>query len=258
MTRRQTCWAGSLACLASCSGLADRQPVLAAIVGGHAINPNGETIPDSAIIVLGARIRRIGTQADLSIPSGSEVWSIKNRYLIPAPVELGQGVRMTAIGSMEQATTAMIKTPEAAEGIVDDADEMPPGFVDAFLRASTVVVPRLAKLAAFPDRLARGLKNVRTLHEAGVRIASFGEKDAGLEWQLLARAGLSPQQVLETATTHAARVARLEDAAGAIRAGFYANLWVLRLDPLASADHLSSVESIMIEGAWQNKPGTSQ
>lgn len=257
MTRRQACWAASLASLGAC-GVLDQQPVITAIVGGRAIDPGGETIADSVMLVSGSRIRRIGAQSDLSVPSGSEVWSIKNRYVIPAPVELGQGVRMTAIGSTEEATTALIKAPEAAEGIVNDADDMPLGLVEAFLGASTVVVPRLAKLAAFPDRLARGLKNLRTLHQAGVRIASFGEKDALLEWQLLAKAGLSPKQVLESATIHAARVARLEDSAGALRAGFLANLWVLRRDPLASAGHLGSVESIMIEGAWQRKPGTSQ
>ena len=256
MTRRQACWIGSLASLTACGGL-DPRPVLTAIVGGRAIDPGGETIPESVILVSGARFRRIGAQSDLSVPSGSEVWSIKNRYVIPAPVELGQGVRMTPIGSTEEATTALIKAPDAAEGIVHDADEMPRGLVEAFLLASTVVTPRLAKLAPFPDRLARGLKHVRTLHEAGVRIASFGNKEAGLEWQLLAQAGLSPKQVLESATVHAARVARVEDASGALRPGFFANLWVLRLDPLASAGHLSSVESIMIEGAWQRKPGTA-
>ncbi len=257
MTRRDACWAGSLACFASC-GLSERQAVVKAVVGGQAINPGGETIPNSVILISGARIGNIGPLADLPVPSGSEVWNIAKRFVIPAPIELGQGVRMIPIGSTEEATTALIKVPEAAEGIVSDSDEMPLGFVEALARAATVVVPRLAKLAAFPARLERGIRNLKSLHDSGVRIASFGDKDSVLEWRLLAKAGLTPKQVLDSATIHAARVARVEDSAGSLRPGFLANLWILRLDPLAGAEHLSSVESIMIEGEWQRKPGAAR
>jgi hypothetical protein len=136
-------------------------------------------------------------------------WSAKNRFVVPAPVELQPGrVPMPRIGTLAQWKAVMINAPEAVEEIVSDADELPAELVKRLARADTIVAPRLARLAESPVHLERALKHTRTLLDAGVRLASFGDRDALTEWRLLAKAGLTPRQVLESATVHAARVAR--------------------------------------------------
>ncbi len=226
-----------------------------AIVGGLAIDPGGETYPDSVILVSSSHIQRVGSTLDVGIPSGAERWDVKDRFIIPAPVELGRGVIMTKMESLAEANHVLIRTPEAVEGIVSDTDELPAALVRSLAAADTIVTPRLARLEHSPVKLERGLRHVKTLLDVRVRLASFAGPDAAVEWRLMARAGMTPKQVLESATFHAARVARQQDDAGSLKVGSRANLWVLRQNPLTSSGHLTGVDSIMLEGVWQRNPG---
>ncbi len=254
MTRRACC-AGGIAWLTAC-----RQPeprtLLKAIVGGLAIDPGGETFLNSVILVAGSHFLTVGPGEEVTVPPGTMSWSAQNRFVVPAPVGLEPGrVALPKIGTAAQCKAVMINAPEAVEGIVSDADELPDGLVKRLARADTIVTPRLAHWAESPVQLERALRHTRTLMDAGVRLASFGDRDALTEWRLLAKAGLTPRQVLESATVHAARVARLQDTAGSLRAGYRASLWILRSDPLADTDHLGSVDAIMLDGAWQRDVG---
>ncbi len=226
-----------------------------AIVGALAIDPGGETFPNSVVLVSSSHIQRVGSSMDVSIPSGAETWDVKDRFIIPAPVELGRGVIMPKMDSLAEANLVLIRTPEAVEGIVGDTDELPAALVRSLAAADTIVTPRLARLQQSPAKLERGLRHIRTLLDVRVRLASFAGPDAAAEWRLMARAGMTPKQVLESATFHAARVARQQDDAGSLRVGSRANLWVLRRNPLTSADNLTGVDSIMLEGVWQRNPG---
>jgi imidazolonepropionase-like amidohydrolase len=141
------------------------------------------------------------------------------------------------------------------EGVLSEEQEFPRQLAEALARRDTIVVPRLARLVESPLHLARGLRHVRTLKENKVRLASFGDKDSVMEWRLLSQAGLTPRQILETATVHAAEVAHSHRETGSLRAGYLANLWILRNDPLVDSAHLASVEGIMQQGAWQRRTG---
>jgi len=103
--------------------------------------------------------------------------------------------------------------------------------------------------------VAMNLRNLATLHEAGVNIG-FGT-DAGAmpqrvigfaehrELELMTQAGFTPAQVLQVATANAARVLNLEDR-GRIAVGRRADLLVLGADPLEDIRNTRAIEAV-----WQ-------
>ncbi len=98
------------------------------------------------------------------------------------------------------------------------------------------------------------LKNVKTLHDAGVlvamgtdsgamptRIAGFSEHR---ELQLLVRAGLSPMQAIVCATAHSAAVIGQADERGTLTPGKRADFLVLEANPLDDIRNTARLASI--------------
>ncbi len=119
---------------------------------------------------------------------------------------------------------------------------------------------RIRKLMAEPPKVAPsqiGLDNLRRLAEAGVKIVMG--TDAGnigtlhgpsihREMQLMRQAGLSPLEVLRSATTNAAETLRLEGRVGAVAEGQIADLVILDADPLVDIANLAKVHRTIKNG----------
>jgi imidazolonepropionase-like amidohydrolase len=99
--------------------------------------------------------------------------------------------------------------------------------------------------------------NAKALLESGVRLA-FGT-DSGppgrfqgffehLEMEMMADAGLTPMQVLVSATGDAARCTGLDEQIGTLAPGRWADLVVLERDPLEDIRNARSIESVWIRG----------
>ena len=106
------------------------------------------------------------------------------------------------------------------------------------------------------DALAMAQRNLKTLHDAGVRIAMgtdsgsparFAGYFEHLELQLMAEAGLAPMDILIAATSNAAACMGLEDV-GTLTAGNWADFIVLRDDPLEDVSNTKSLEEVYIAG----------
>ncbi len=105
------------------------------------------------------------------------------------------------------------------------------------------------------DFIERNLETARRAHAAGVRFAMgsdalltmFGENTRELEW--FVRAGMTPEEALETATTNAAEMLGMENEIGAVRSGYYADLVAIDGDPL------SDVGAIINGVRWVMKAG---
>ncbi|HZS05490.1 MAG TPA: amidohydrolase family protein [Blastocatellia bacterium] len=100
-------------------------------------------------------------------------------------------------------------------------------------------------------------RNLKALSDAGVRIA-FGT-DSGpparfqgyfehMELELMAKAGLTPMQILLSATRDAARCMGLADRIGTLEPGKRADLLVLGANPLTDITRTRTVESVWIAG----------
>ena len=100
-------------------------------------------------------------------------------------------------------------------------------------------------------------RNLKKLVDAGVRI-SFGT-DTGpparfqgyfehMELELMAKAGLTPMQILKSATGDAARCMHVAGKIGTLEKGAWADLIVLQKNPLEDMRGMRSIESVWIAG----------
>ncbi len=103
------------------------------------------------------------------------------------------------------------------------------------------------------------LKNLKTLEDAGVTIAAG--TDAGnigtihgpaifREFQLMKEAGLTPMQILQCATANAAKLFGGETGThiGKIDNGYFADLVIVKSNPLDDIAHASDIDSVMKNG----------
>ncbi|WP_460588450.1 amidohydrolase family protein [Haliea atlantica] len=104
----------------------------------------------------------------------------------------------------------------------------------------------------------------RCLHEQGVTL--LAGSDAGIfvnipglslleELELLGGAGISPWEVLATATRNPARVLGRAARAGQIAPGFDADLLLLAGNPLEDLGALRQLEGLVVAGAWHDRQG---
>src|SRR5438094_7353946 len=125
------------------------------------------------------------------------------------------------------------------------------------------IKPALAKPDDALDRIKKiydvALKNLKTLKDAGVTIAAG--TDAGnigtihgpalfREFQLMREAGLTPMQILQCATANAAKLFGGETGAhiGSIDKGNFADLIVLKSNPIDDIKNASDIDSVVKNG----------
>ena len=121
----------------------------------------------------------------------------------------------------------------------------------------------LANPEAVLDRIRQtydiALKNLKTLQDAGVTIAAG--TDAGnigtihgpalfREFQLMKEAGLTPMQILQCATANAAKAFGGDTGAkiGTIAPGNFADLVILKSNPLDDIARASDIDSVIKNG----------
>ncbi|WP_142062820.1 amidohydrolase family protein [Pseudarthrobacter sp. B4EP4b] len=124
--------------------------------------------------------------------------------------------------------------------------------MDAITSMATSTNPILAARGMEYTPILRAA--VRAAKEAGVTIVagtdSFGTDvtPIGTEARLLAEAGLSPLEALQSATVHAARLLGQDDVGRLVR-GSLADVVVVDADPLTDASALEKVRVVVAQGA---------
>jgi hypothetical protein len=114
-------------------------------------------------------------------------------------------------------------------------------------------IPRLRTQYSVMQRLVRGLRDAGVPLLAGTDpfvpcvIPGFSMKD---ELEQLYEAGLTPYQVLQTATSNAARFLGTADSTGTIARGKVADLVLLDANPLLDVDSIFQQDGVMLRGHW--------
>jgi imidazolonepropionase-like amidohydrolase len=111
---------------------------------------------------------------------------------------------------------------------------------------------------AIKPALEQGTRNLKLLADGGVEIALGTDSGTNLgQWQgyfehteleMMVKAGLTPMQALVAATGGAARVMKLDQHLGTLQPGKWADLVVLKANPLDDVRHTRQIDSIWIAG----------
>jgi imidazolonepropionase-like amidohydrolase len=124
---------------------------------------------------------------------------------------------------------------------------------DPAYRERALAAPATAKARA---AVANNKENLKTLHDAGVRIAFGSDSGVGMryagvaehrELALSVEAGLTPLQALTLATSNAAALLKLEDR-GVLAVGKLANLVVLDGDPTVDVSNSKKIHAVWHRG----------
>ena len=117
-----------------------------------------------------------------------------------------------------------------------------------------------ASREAFRAIYAALLVLTRLLNAAGVKMLA-GSDSGGAIWEIpgqalhqefdeLARAGLAPLRILQMTTWNAAEFLGRTEVMGTVAAGKYADLVLLRANPLESASHLHQISGVVRGGRF--------
>jgi imidazolonepropionase-like amidohydrolase len=120
-------------------------------------------------------------------------------------------------------------------------------------------VKKDAQAQAIKPAMQQGMKNLKTLADAGVTIAMGTDSGAQgnpgrwqgyfehVELEEMVKAGMTPMQTLVAATSGAAKVMKLAEL-GSIQAGKQADLLVLNANPLTDIKNTRQIHSVWIGG----------
>ena len=116
---------------------------------------------------------------------------------------------------------------------------------------------RFARAQPYKAALQVALRNLKTISDAGLPVvmgtdtgpaARFQGYFEHMELDLMAEAGLTPEQILRSATGVAAECLRLDDEIGTLRPNRWADFVVLTANPLVDIRNAHSIESVWIGG----------
>jgi imidazolonepropionase-like amidohydrolase/Tol biopolymer transport system component len=172
-------------------------------------------------------------------------------------------VRMLAEGGVS--VTPTLAFFYALHRYMDDPTLLDDPFLRAGVTGEAIESARQAplfRMEGLPDfmrqRLLGALRHVGEAHRAGVTIAlgtdaapnfvNFPGFSAHVEMQLLAKAGLTPMEVIEAATRRGAELLRRADEFGTVEPGKRADLLILGANPLDDIRNTRSIEVVVSEG----------
>jgi imidazolonepropionase-like amidohydrolase len=207
-------------------------------------------------------------------------------YLKDAQASIDKGVDVIAHSVRDQAVTPQLITSLKTKNIgyiptitrdlsVFVYESKPAFFDDPFFRRGMGIYRQEVETLSDPTRqekvrndqqaqaikpaMEQGMKNLKTLSDAGVTIAMGTDSGAQgnpgrwqgyfehVELEYMVKAGMTPMQTIVAATSGSAKVMKLDDV-GSIQAGKQADLLVLNANPLTDIKGTRQIHSVWIGG----------
>lgn len=236
---------------------------------GQADGPEQVAATARAQIAAGARVIKLwastGSDDDLT---GTRMYSYEE---IKAAVDVAhaQGIPVAVHDTLGDITDDIAR---AGADSVEHPRKLSPETLVRMREQGTVYVPTIHhneyyrdniarfgfsadKRAAFDAFIADNVATARAAHQAGVTIVmgsdavytAFAESTRELD-VFVRDVGMTPMEALATATTHAAKLLRVDDRLGAIRPDYLADFVVIDGD-LSQIEHIHNVVAVVKEGA---------
>jgi len=121
-----------------------------------------------------------------------------------------------------------------------------------YLRAAEMEIPDDATAARYDRSYRKMVEFVGRLHKAGVTVVPGTDALAGFtlhrELELYVEAGMTPIEALQSATSVAARIARVDADRGSITVGKYADLVLVDGDPTRDISAIRKIALVLTQG----------
>ena len=242
--------AGLLVFSAGCAE--DEVPPKKVLIGGVLIDAAGRPARyDTVVVVAGDKIRAAGPRATTPVPAGSEKTDTRGKYVVPVLTDLKDAPELVEINTIQQVRQQLAAGQAAFRGMISDTEEYDMVFIGELREHEAVFAPQLSRMATTGGKafdLAK--RNVNRLKAQGIPMALASAGDVRREMELLLEAGLTPMEVLQSATRNASKaLGKLADW-GTIEPGRAADLLLLKANPLENVANLWQVEREMRAGQW--------
>jgi imidazolonepropionase-like amidohydrolase len=230
----------------------DDAPPKKVLIGGVLIDAAGRPAKhDTVVVIAGDKIRAAGLRATTPVPAGSEKTDTRGMYVVPALTDLKDAPELVEINTIQQVREQLAAGKSAFRGMISDTEEYDMVFIGELREHEAVFAPQLSRMAATGGKafeLAK--KNVNRLKTQGIPMALASAGDMRREMELLLEAGLTPMEVLQSATRNASKALGKLAVWGTIEPGRAADLLLLKANPLESVANLWQVEREMRAGEW--------
>lgn len=224
-----------------------------AILDATSIDAKGTT-EHSIVVITGGRITAAGTKSQVTLPELADRVDAGGKFLVPAYVKAPADWPETPLTTVDEIDSRVnVDGIRVVFGIAQDRVIAGQRWFDQMRKRSVVFVPRISRLEPSSEPFRIASENLLKLAASDVAIAALAPRNAPetifQEFEALAKAGLSPQQVLNAATLNAA-LAVAEDDYGLILADKRASLLLLGGNPMRDINNLSRIERVMVNGNW--------
>ena len=177
-----------------------------------------------------------------------------------------EGMRRAVIAGINSIEHGTYMDEEVMDLMIEHGTFYVPTILAGNFVAEKAKVPGFYPDLVVPKALAIGPQIERTFAKAykrGVKIA-FGT-DSGVsyhgdnarEFALMVKGGMSPMEAILSATVNTSQLLRIEDQAGSIEKGKWADIIAVKNNPLEDITELQRVQFVMKEGKiykWDGKP----
>lgn len=163
-----------------------------------------------------------------------------------------QGIRMAVEAGVDCIEHAALIDEETAEFLAKKGIPVVPTLVasDSFIRLGAKYGRPPEAIEEVKRRRPEKMEHWRRILQTGVTLVAGVDSlgDLNMELDLFVEIGMTPMQVLLSATKTAAEVVGMGDDVGTIERGKYADLLLVREDPLADIGNLRAIEWVMKGG----------
>lgn len=157
--------------------------------------------------------------------------------------------------------TAMVRRPFAQDGWSDDFPYMPQK-VAAGWEENIKLFSERETTQWQKDYTDWMMMIMAKMHKAGVGVMAGTDcpiffltpgRSLHEELAMLVRAGLTPQEAIQTATINPARYFDMQDELGQVKAGMWADLVILDDNPLKNIDNTRSISAVIKQGEYYDR-----